>query len=152
MKKHSRYNSDQGVASLPTVLALTLLILASSIGMASWSFSESFGTFAQNESARAYVYAESGARDALLRIARNSKYSCTSVECYSIDLEASGCTSNSACARVSVSSDNGASSTPKIITSTGRVNSYQRKVQVSVFFDTNLNGEIATTTWQELSN
>lgn len=145
-------STQSGVASLPTVLALTLLILASSIGVASWSFSESFGTYAQNESAKAYLYAEAGARDALLRLARNSKYSCAAPGCYQLEITDSGCSTGTACAQVSVSSDDGSALSPKIVTSTGIAGNYQRKIQVSVFYDTNLDGEIATTTWQELSN
>jgi hypothetical protein len=150
MKSFS-YN-ERGLATIPTVIALTILVLAVGVGITSLSLSESFVTLGQDYSTRALFYAETGAKDALVKIARNKNYSCTAAECYSISIAADGCLTNDGCARVSVSSGAGSTGDPKVITSTGRVRSSSRTVQVMVIFDSLLHGEIATASWQELNN
>ncbi len=139
-----------GVASLPTVIALSIIILAIGIGITSLALTESFISAGQKQSSQALFYAKAGARDALVRIARNKKYSCASADCYSVSFATNGCTNNSGCARVSVSSDPGTQANPKIITSSGVVMNNTKKVQVSVILDLNSDGEIATSTWQEI--
>lgn len=147
-----RLNDQKGLATIPTVMALTILVMAIGIAITSLSLSESFVTLGQDYSTRALFYAETGAKDALEKLARKKNFVCASDSCYSINMVSNGCTSNDGCARVTVSSGVGSIADPKIITSTGQVKTSTRKVQVNVVFDTSLFGEIATASWQELNN
>lgn len=145
-------NSQQGVATLPTIMALTILIVVVGVSVAGLSVTENFISAGQKQSSEAFSYAEAGAKDALMKITRNKNYSCAVADCYSIDLVNSGCASNDGCARISVSAGVGSSGNPKIIISKGQVKNYTRRIQVSVVFDISLNGEIQSATWQELTN
>ena len=147
-----KINDQRGIIAISAVAALAILILAVGVGITAFSFNEVFVAEGQRKSTKARLYAEAGARDALVRIARDKTYNCTSEDCYSIDFVTNGCSANEGCARVSVSSGSGSSSDPKIITSKGRVTSITRKIQVDVVFDSSLHGEIATTTWREVVN
>lgn len=136
----------RGIASLPIVFAFIILILAVAVGMTAVSLSESFITAGEKESGKALLYAEAGARDALIRMARNKNYS-TSPD-YTIEFATGGCSSPyDGCATVTV----GSSGDPKIITSQGRSKSSVRSVSVSVQYDTNLEGQFNTITWSEVS-
>ena len=146
------HNSQKGVATLPTIIALAILILAIGVGITALSFSEIFITAGQNNALKALDYAEAGAKDALMRIARNKNYDCVIVNCYSVDFISNGCADSSGCAKVSVSSGDGSLSDPKVITSKGQVNGNIRQIQVDVFYDVLLSGEIATTTWKEITD
>ena len=156
---HSIFNiqssnfSPRGIASLPTVLVLGIVILAISISIATVSFSESFISQGSAQSSKAIFYAEAGARDALVKIARNKNYTCASADCYSLPFVTSGCgASLDGCAKVSVSSGVGTVGDPKIITSKGLMSASSRTVNVSVILDTSGDGAIATTTWSENIN
>ncbi|MEK7149898.1 MAG: hypothetical protein AAB757_02930 [Patescibacteria group bacterium] len=146
------HNSQKGVATLPTIIALAILILAIGVGITALSFSEIFITAGQNNALKALDYAEAGAKDALMRIARNKNYACASADCYSIDFLSNGCADNSGCARISVSAGVGSQAAPKIIVSKGQVNGNIRQTEVNVFYDVSLSGEIATTTWKEITD
>lgn len=147
-------NSQKGVATLPTIMALTILILAVGLSVAGVSFTENMIAAGQKKSAEALLYAETGARDALMKITRNKGYTCITNDCYSIDLVSNGCSTNNGCAKITVSAGVGSGADPKIITSKGTVGNYIRRVQVNVVFDASLNGEInlSSTIWQELTN
>lgn len=149
MKKQLK---SRGVASLPIVLVFGILIVAIGVGITALSFTE--GVIAQGgyQSARALLYAEGGARDALVRIARNKNYTCATTDCYSISFATNGCSGGIACAKVSVGAGIGSIADPKIVVSKGQVGLNTRVLQAQVIFDTTQNGEIATTTWQELTN
>jgi len=149
MKKQLK---TRGVASLPIVLVFGILIVAIGVGITALSFTE--GVIAQGgyQSSRALIYAEGGARDALVRIARNKNYTCATTDCYSLNFATNGCSSGTACAKVSVSTGIGSIADPKIVTSKGQVGQNTRTLQVRVILDPNQYGEIATTTWQELTN
>lgn len=151
MKKNNKIKSlNSGLAALPAVMAIALLILTVGIGLTALGFSEAIISAGQNKSSKALNYAEVGAKDALMRIARSKNYNCASADCYSIIFETNGCIDNLGCAKISVSSSTGASGDPKIIISKGQADSNIRKIQVNVYFDSTLNGEIATTTWSEI--
>lgn len=144
----------RGVATLPTIILMGVLILAIGIGILSLSFSENLISASQANASSALFYAEAGARDALIRIARNKNYSCTSADCYTIDIMTNGCATGNGCAKVSVGAGTGASGDPKLITAKGLMGGNTRTLQVSVYFDTSLYGQISTTTtaWQEITN
>ena len=144
--------TTRGVATLPTVLVLGVMALAIAVGITAVSLTESFISQGGAQSSRALFYAESGARDALVKIARNKNYTCSAVDCYTIDFSTNGCSLLNDCAKVSVSAGVGTGGDPKIITSKGIMKSSTRRIQVSVVFDASANGEIASATWTELTN
>ena len=149
---HKTLNSRKGIATIPTILALVILILAIGIGISALSLTESFIAAGQDLSSKALRYADTGAKDALIHIARDKTYSCAAADCYQIDFDpgGTGCATNNACVRVSVSSSTGSVADPKIINATGRTGTIQRQIRVTVILDSSLNGQIATSTWQEL--
>jgi len=145
-------SSKKGVATLPTIFALIILIVAISVAITALSLSDSFVFLGSYQSSQALVYAEAGARDALLRIVRNKNYTCATPDCYSIDFISNGCATNEACARISVSAGVGSAVNPKVIVSKGQVKNKIRRIPVSVVFDDNLNGKINSITWSELTD
>ncbi|OGM90737.1 hypothetical protein A2999_00680 [Candidatus Wolfebacteria bacterium RIFCSPLOWO2_01_FULL_38_11] len=142
------YQAIKGIASLPTIMVITILILAIAIGITALAFNESIMSAAQVQSSKALFYAEAGARDALMRIARNKNYTCDSPSngCYQIEFATSGCSTSEGCAKITVSS----AQSPKVIISEGRVNNNIRKMQVDIYFDAALSGEIINTNWREI--
>jgi Tfp pilus assembly protein PilV len=142
-----RHSPRRGVATLPTVMVMGVMALAVAVGITASALSESQGS---GQSSRALFYAESGARDALVRIARNKNFSTTTYPIY-FGTNVTSCVSgDSDCANISVSSGNG-TTTAKIATSTGIMKASQRTIVVNVWFADD-NGAIATTTWSEVTN
>jgi Tfp pilus assembly protein PilX len=144
--------NQDGVATLPTIMALSILILVIGIGITALTFSETFIQSSQKQSALALRYAEAGAKDALLRITKNKNYNCPTADCYAIDMVSGGCSGGTGCAKVSVSAGVGSSGDPKIITAKGEFGTSTRRVQVEVQYDSNLFGKINSTVWTELTN
>lgn len=144
----------QGIISLPVIFAFIILIIAVGIGMTAISLSESFISAGEREAGKALLYAEAGARDALVRVARNKNYICATADCYSIPFATNGCTNNDACVKISVSAGVGSSADQKIITSKGQSKSSVRTIEVRVQYDDALEGQIATSTtvWHEISD
>lgn len=151
-QKLNERGSSGGVATLPTVIVLGIMTLAVAVGIMAVSLSESFISQGGAQSSRALFYAESGARDALVKIARNKNYTCATTDCYTIDFSANGCSSENDCAKVMVSAGAGTTIDPKIITSKGIMKASRRVLQVSVIFDTQGYGEIVSAIWTELIN
>ncbi|PIS05228.1 MAG: hypothetical protein COT81_02340 [Candidatus Buchananbacteria bacterium CG10_big_fil_rev_8_21_14_0_10_42_9] len=141
---------QQGVATIPTIMALAILIVVLGISIAATGFTESAITKSQNASVEAIVYAEAGAHDALQRIARDKDYNCTSENCLQLDLKTNGCSNSDGCATITVSNDDGATNTPKIITSVGEAGDSTRTIQVSVIL--NSDGQMTQITWDEVTN
>ncbi|MFZ2303824.1 MAG: hypothetical protein WAV98_03505 [Minisyncoccia bacterium] len=146
--------SSRGVATLPTVMLLGVMALVVAVSITTLSFTELFISQGSTQSSRAHFYAESGARDALIKIARNKNYSYTTGDGYTIDFSTNGCSLSNDCAKVLVSTGTGATGDPKIITSRGIMKSSARTLQVSVILDggTVTNGEITSATWSEATN
>ena len=145
----------RGVATLPTVMVLGIVSLVVAVGITAVSLSESFISQGSAQSSRALFYAEAGARDALIKIARNKNYTCSGTApdyCYTIDFSTNGCSLGNDCAKVAVSTGVGTSGDPKIIISKGIMKASARTLQVSVVLDTSANGEISSATWSELTN
>lgn len=145
-------NNRSGVATLPTIIALGVLVLAIGIGISTASLSELFISEGQSQSQKALNYAEAGAKEAMRRIAINKTYSCISQNCYSIPFISNGCVSNDACAYISVSSNSGSTADPKIVTSTGYAGLYVRTLRVTLEFDASDSGQISSSTWTEITN
>lgn len=144
----------KGVATIPIILAFGALIVAIGVGVSALSLTETLVSHGGYQSSRAGLYAEAGARDALMKVARNKAYTCATTDCYSIDMATStdGCSGNSACAKVSVSSGAGTLGDPKVITSKGYSGIHTRTVRVSVILDSSGDGRIATSTWSDVTN
>ena len=145
--RYSPNSNNSGVASLPTVIVLMILILAIGVGIAAMSFSENIISMGQKQSSAALLYAEAGARDALIRIARNKNYSTSA---YQLVFVTDGCLADEGCATITVSTGVVSSLDPKIINSEGRVRSNFRKIKVEVVLDSFSNGEIVSAKWQEI--
>jgi Tfp pilus assembly protein PilX len=157
IKKAGIYKSNSdGVASLTTILVIVLLILIVAISITALSLNESSSSYNQSNTVAAQEYAEAGARDALQKLAVNYTYSAPTSTPYTIPFVSNGCgTPPAGCATVSVLNGpgyTGSTSTPIVINSTGAVANNSIEVQVNVILDQpNEYGQIATTTWQEIS-
>lgn len=155
MKKIYR---NSGVATLPTVIVLGMMTLAVVVSITAMAFNELLTSQGASASSSALFYAEGGARDALVRIARKKNYSCSTADCYNIDFVTNGCSTGDGCAKVSVSSGIGTTADPKIIVSKGLKGVSIRRMQVSVVLDSGTtdasiqNGQITSVTWTELTN
>lgn len=138
---------SRGVATLPTVILLGVMSLIVAVGITTLSFTELLISQGGSQSSRALFYAEAGARDALMKIARNKNYTCAAEDCYTIDFSINGCSLGNDCAKISVSAGD-----PKVVVSKGIMKASKRTIQVSVGMDTN--GQIATSTtetvWTEI--
>jgi hypothetical protein len=157
-----KISKNRGIATLPTVIVLGMMILAAVVSITSLTLSGMLISQGQAQSSSALFYAEAGARDALIRIARDKNYicdttnSCNVVGYYSLDFITNGCANGTDCARVSVSGS-GTTADPKIITSKGIMKASTRVMQVKVTLDNGTtdaslqNGEITSTTWAELT-
>lgn len=141
-----KYIPAHGIATLPTVMILGVMSLAVAVGITTVSLSESFISQASNQSSKALQYAESGARDALIRIARNKTYLCTTADCYTIDFSTNGCSLGNDCAKMVVTGND----TAKTITAKGIMKSSTRTLQVSATLGTD--GDITGVTWTEVVN
>lgn len=140
---------SRGVATLPTVMVMGVMALAVAVGLTSVALNESFISQGSGQSSRALFYAEAGARDALIRIARNKNFATSSYATYfSTDLTTCAA-GNNGCALVSVATT---TTTTSVATSTGYMKSSQRTIVVNVTLSSDDYGTIATTTWREATN
>ncbi len=128
-----------GVASIPIIMGLLVLIISIGLFISSISLSDSLSASSLQNSNQALNFAQVGAKDALEKVVRNKNYTGS----YTIDLVASGCSgSYLGCASVSVD----ASSSPKVIISEGRIGGIRRSVQVNLNLDAE--GLFSSYTWQ----
>lgn len=136
-----RYRCDRGIAALPTILIIAMVILLVGIGIASSGFVENLSSFGELENKKALFTAESGARDAFKRIVRDKN--CNSggtPTCLSYSLIVGDGT-----ASVSITGED-----IKTIISVGNVNNKISKIQVVVSF--NVYGKATQTSWQQITN
>jgi len=129
-----------GMATLPTVVALTILLLIFGVLINSISNIENFSTNNLSDSDKALFFAQAGAKDALEKIVRNKNY----IGNYNVAMSSDGCSAAlSGCVKVAVGSSEGL----KIIDSEGQVNSLIRRVKITVSMDSN--GLVTGYNWQE---
>lgn len=148
------YYMSKGFANLPTVVALAALMIAVGLGITAISLNNVFDTERVSRSRGAYQYAENGAHDALLRIARNKKYTCESgAGCpYTIEFVQNGCApSYEGCATITVGAGVGTALDPKIVESSGRAGDSVRTVRVTIIFDGSESGEITSAVFTEIA-
>ena len=137
--------TTRGVATLPTVMVIGIMALAVAVGVTAVALTESFISQGSNQSTKALFYAEAGARDALIRVARDKTFTTAS---YTIDFTTNGTGCSGlwgGCATVAVGSGS-----PKVATSTGASGVSTRTLVVSITQSTD--GEITGTTWTEATN
>lgn len=139
-------STQRGVATLPMVMVLGILALVVAVSATTLSFTELMISQGGGQSSRAQFYAESGARDALIRIVRNKAYLCATADCYTIDFSTGGCASGNDCAKVQVTGND----TAKTVISKGVMKSSIRTLQVAVTLDTD--GQVTSAAWSEVTN
>lgn len=131
-----------GVAALPAVVVIALIVLLAGIGIVGTGLVENALTFGEGESRQALYAAESGIHDTIERLARNK-------DCNNGGTPA--CTSYSfTVGEASVSITVSGASSPKTILATGTKNNKIRRVQVVVAIDTN--NKITVSSWSELTD
>ncbi len=138
------------MATLPMIFAFMVLAVTASVVVTGLTMSQNFAIQGNYRSLQARLFAQAGAKDALLRVVRDKNYSCAMSGCYAIDFAPAGCANGNDCAKVSVSAGVGSDSDPKVIVSEGLLDGFVRKIQVDVFYDPQLNGQIARAVWKEI--
>lgn len=124
----------KGVAALPTVVIISVIILVAGLGIAGSSLVETLVTGGDYEAKIALYAAESGAQDAFQKMVRNKNFSTP----YSLSV--GGATSN-----VSFSGTN-----PKTITSEGLYRQKKKKIEIVISWDGN--DKATYTSWKEVTN
>lgn len=134
------FKPQSGVAAMPVIFAMLVLIISLSLLTATLSGNDNVSSANAINSDQALAAAEAGAKDALLKISRNMNFTATTT----VATVANGCTAPiGGCATVVVDSQ----SNPKTIDSTGQVGDLYRKIIVRAFLDAN--GKITSYTWQD---
>jgi hypothetical protein len=133
---------ERGAASIPFVLGMGVLVLLIAISITSVELMRVYLAQANIHGIQAREYAEVGLRDALMKIARDSTYSIPDPNFYPINLSSDGCTSLTACARVSVSSSTATTSDPKIIKSIGYYKAARIGLIAEILYDPASRGKI----------
>ncbi|MBI1755105.1 hypothetical protein HYR65_02365 [Candidatus Azambacteria bacterium] len=144
-------NQEQGAALLGTVLAVILILLAVGLSMVSSGLFEGFMSQAQGDSRDAFTGAQSGIKDAMLRVARSKAFTNTG---YFIP---AGCSLNgtTVCTKVVVEKDTASTCSQTIssgqdcLIATGTLGSRTRKIEAILSVDAT-NGKISQVSWKEL--
>lgn len=131
-----------GVAALPTIMVIALIVLVAGIGIMSTGFVENAVTFGEEESREALYAAETGIHDAVLRLTRNKNCESAGVP---------------ACASYSFSVGNASvavvatgAGSPKTILATGTRKNKTRRIQATATIDGN--NKVTVSAWTELTN
>lgn len=134
-----------GVASIPLVMGLLILIISVGLFISSISLSDSLSSSNQEKSNLALSYAQLGVREALVRITRFPCYDCSNN--FQIEMVANGCMPGlPGCVTVEYTPATVPTSSEVIITSQGDINDVIKRVQVNVNLDAY--GKIISYTWQ----
>ena len=143
-------NHERGAALLSLTLAVALILTAVGLSLLSSGLSETLISHTQGESREAYAGAQSGAKDAMMRIARDKNFTSAG---YVIP---SGCALNGAalCTRVIVENTQSACSqalgaNQDCVIVTGTLSSRTRKIEVILNVDAT-SGKITQVSWKEL--
>lgn len=142
-------HKTRGVALLPLVFVFAGLVVTVALAFSAISIAQSIAVESEFSGARALHYAEAGLSDALLRLARDRDYRCSTIDCYAIPFSPDGCTEDIACVYVTIE-DGIATTTPRI-TARGVANTNTRILERNAQFDGSQNGAHASTSWCEQS-
>lgn len=143
--------SQQGIAAITSILIIVILTLLISLAASTSGITEGVVSKYQYQAGQAYAAAESGAQDAMIRIARNKNYSSAG---YYIP---SGCSLNSSlkCTRVVVEKDaqsvcsQAISSGQDCVISTGTLEGKSKTVEVILNVNAT-SGKIEIVSWREI--
>ncbi len=150
------YERVKGFVSIPLVIGLSILILSLGLVSSLTASNDVTSSFFTSNSSKALFYAETGVRDALVRLTKDKLYN-PDPNPYEINFttDTSGavgsvCTSlNDPCAIIRVGSGT-VVSTPRVITVTGKYKDAVRKIQYDAVF--NANTEIVSIKHIEVQN
>ena len=131
--KNCKLKIESGLATLPTIIILSLVIVAIGTSMMTSGFIESLMSKAIIETQEAFYLADSGINDALLKIAQKK------------DTSKSWGLPTSGISEISVSGD----ATTRVIESTGIISGKRKKIKTTVTLDEN--GKITDTAWEEVT-
>lgn len=149
--KINKRTRERGAALLATTLAVLLILLAVGLSMVSSGLFEGFMSQAQSGSRDAFAAAQTGIKDASLRVARNKNFSSAG---YFIP---AGCTLNGAsiCTKTAVEKDSSSTCSQTIsagqdcLIAAGTLGSTTRKIEVILNVNTT-NGKITQASWREI--
>lgn len=147
----SNVKYQSGIAAITSILVIIILTLLISLAASTSGIAEGVVSKYQYQAGQAYAAAESGAQDAMIRIARNKNYSSAA---YYIP---SGCNLNTSlkCTKVIVEKDPQSlcsqviSSGQDCIISTGTLENKSKTVEVILNVNTT-SGKIEIVTWKEI--
>lgn len=135
IKKDKKILSQKGLVAMPAIVILSIIMLTIGITTSFLSFNQNNISANNHLSQKTYYIAETGIKDAFLKIARNKKYDTD----YSLPI-------NNGIANIVF--DTSIPNQTKII-STGIINNYTKKIQVTLNVTTN--GKVTLESWIELS-
>lgn len=146
--------ADQGISAIVSAIVMLLLIITIGFSIASSGLLEGFISEAQRQSQEAYFAAETGAKDAIMKIARNKNFSSAG---YYFPSYPSDCSLNSSslCTLVIVEKDaasscsQGISSGQHCIIATGTYDNKARTIEVILNVNPT-NGKITQASWKEI--
>lgn len=139
MHRDIKLRGSSGIAALTTMLGIGLAVSVMGAAMGLLSFLESTIGFSHAKAQEAYLVAQSGAADALMRLARDKTFSSVG---YSVSV-GNGTTTVVVVRNNPVIGQN-------LITSTGEVSNRKRKIEVKVAVD-NTSGKLTLLSWREIS-
>lgn len=132
----------KGVAALPTIILIAMVILLAAVGVSSSGFIEGLISYGELESKKTLFAAEVGARDAFERVVRSKRCNIdASPSCSSYSLIVDDAT-----ASIVVSG----SGNVRTIVSTGQIGVIKSKIQVEISFDAN--DKATQTSWKQITN
>ncbi len=135
-----KFHDQRGVAALPTVIIISVIVLIAGIGILGTGLVEDAVTFSEKETREALYAAETGAHDALIRLARNKDCnSGASPPCSSYSF---------AVGDSSVSVTVAGATSPKTITAVGTRKNKTRTIRAVAGIDTN--NKVTVTSWSEI--
>lgn len=134
-----------GVASIPLVMGLLILIISVGLFISSISLSDSLSSSDKEKSNIALEYAKIGVHEALIRISRAPCNQCSNN--FQLEMVSGGCTGNNlGCVNVSYVPATLPTSSEIIIDADAEINTIVRRIRVNVNFDTY--GKLISYTWQ----
>ena len=134
--------SQKGIAALPSILIITLILLAVGLILTTTSVIESTISFAQRKSLESFYLTEAGLKDALMKITRNKNY--TGAD--DLTCSAGVCTltfDDNKKAEITVTGTD-----PKTVIVIGSVGNIKRKISNVVNVDTY--GKVTHQSWEEI--
>ena len=132
---------NKGVAALPVITIIAMVILLAALGAAGSGFIEGLISYSELENKKALFAAEAGAKDAFKRVARDRNCNLGGTPtCANYFLGIGDATSS-----IIISGDN-----PKTIISSGQMENIIIKIQLIISFDSN--NKAIQTSWRQITD